>query len=128
MRSLGIKLLCDEYAQVLGRDERAARPVTEVVMQGSVERGSVGDLAGLWERRGRETTRESLADGLITSPSVKGLLRLHLPMWIMAYPFPNLFPLNNPRLAMREYLTSEVPADFAGSRLHSKLSMRSTDT
>lgn len=120
-----IKVLCDERAQVLGRDERAARLLTEVVMRGSVERGSVGDLVGLSDRRGRDITRECLADGLITSASEKGLLLPHFPMWVMAYLFPNLFPLDNPRSAMREYLTAPARNDLAGRRLHEKLVARS---
>ena len=116
-----IQLLCLERAQVLGRAARAARLVTQVVLRGSVERGSVGELVGLSERRGRDITRECLADGLITSPSEKGLLLPHFPMWVMAYLFPNLFPLDNPRAAMREYLSAEVRPELAGRMLRDRL-------
>lgn len=116
-----IEILSRERAQVLGRDERAGRLLTEVIRRGSVDRGRVGELVGLSDRRGRDITRECVEDGLLHSLSEKGALLPRFPMYAMAYLFPNLFPLDNPRTAMREYLEAEVTGQPAGSRLRDRL-------
>jgi Fic family protein len=116
-----IESLSRERAQVLGRDERAGRLLTEVILRGSIDRGRVGELVGLSARRGRDIARECLDDGLLYSQSEKGALLPRFPMYAMAYLFPNLFPLDNPRMAMREYLEAEVSHQPAGSRLRDGL-------
>lgn len=92
-----------------------------MIVRGSVERGAVGGLVGLSSRRGRDIAKECLDDGLLTSVSEKSALLPRFPMYAMAYLFPNLFPLDNPRAAMREYLEAEVRRDLAGSQLHDRM-------
>lgn len=99
-----IELLCQERYTVLKRDKRASMILSAAMFEGPLERGRVGGLVGLSARRGQEIARELIDDGLLTSRSDKGRLMPAFPMYAMGYLVPSLFPLDNPRAAMRDYL------------------------
>ncbi|MGH8446782.1 MAG: Fic family protein [Solimonas sp.] len=109
--------LCIERAQVMERDPRAAALLKAAMFSGPQERGRVGEIVGLSARRGQSITQECLADGLLHSPSERGLLYPKFPMYALAYLFPSLYPLDDPRREMRDYLRSGVAALTVGERL-----------
>lgn len=70
----------------------AAVMLQEVLMKGEVPRGEMTRLAGLAERTGRMLLAQLLGEGLLTSDSPKGLVRLALPSHLVGYLFPGLYP------------------------------------
>ena len=98
-----ITRFCEERKLVLNRDPRAQALILEALQHGSFERGRAGALVGLTPRRAQDVVRECLEDGLLFSPAPKGRLHAAFPMYALAYWFPNLFPVDNPQQAMREY-------------------------
>lgn len=107
---LNLERLCEARSRALGRDDRAFHLLRQCFCNGPVERGQVGALVGLSARRGQGITRECLEDGLLGSPTDKGLLYPDLPMYAMAYVFPSLFPVDRPEAQMRESLGSPLIA------------------
>jgi Fic family protein len=78
-----------EYSTI--RSE-AAVMLQEVLMRGEVTRGEMTRLAGLAERTGRMLLAQLLAEGLLTSDTPKGPVRLALPSHLVSYLFPGLYP------------------------------------
>ncbi len=64
----------------------------EALLRGTVPRGEASRVTGLPERTARDIVRTLLQDGLLTSSTPKGPLRLAIPTSVSAYWFPNLFP------------------------------------
>jgi len=81
------------------RREHLARLLKALCLEGEVTRGEVAPITGLQSTASRDVIREALRDGLITSPSPKGPLRIAFPNKVAEYYFPNLF--------------SDLPADPA---------------
>ena len=61
-------------------------------LRGQIPRGEAARLTGFAERAGREVVRSLLNEGLLKADSVKGPVRLGLPIHAVAYIFPGLFP------------------------------------
>lgn len=64
----------------------------EALLRGTFPRGDASRITGLPERTARDIVRTLLRDGLLTSSTPKGPLRLAIPASVAAYWFPNLFP------------------------------------
>ncbi|RYD19934.1 MAG: Fic family protein [Verrucomicrobiaceae bacterium] len=62
-----------------------------LVMQGELQRGAVGDILGLKGTAAREVIRKALDEGLVSSPSEKGVLRIAFPDKVVEYWLPGLF-------------------------------------
>jgi hypothetical protein len=61
-------------------------------IEGEIARGEVARLIGMSERTGRDVLRELLKEGLLTSTSERGPVRLGFPAHAAGYLFPGLYP------------------------------------
>lgn len=62
-----------------------------LVVEGELPRGAVGGIVGLKGTAAREVIRKALDEGLVSSPSEKGLLRIAFPDKVVEYWLPGLF-------------------------------------
>lgn len=63
-----------------------------VAARGELPRGEAVRLSGLRERTGRAVLGELLADGLLTTESPKGAVRIAFPTHAVPYLFPGMYP------------------------------------
>lgn len=71
---------------------RAATLLQQLAIEGELTRGAAFQLIEMSERTGRNILKELLAEGLVTSKSEKGALRLGFPAQTASYWFPDLYP------------------------------------
>lgn len=71
--------------------EHLARLLKALCLEGEVSRGEVAQITGLQSTASRDVIRKALQDGLVTSPTPKGPLRIAFPTKVAEYYFPNLF-------------------------------------
>jgi Fic family protein len=74
---------------------RAAAVLTHVAVRGEIPRGEVAGVVAASERTGRNIIKSLLEEGLLTSESEKGKLRLGFPVAAAGYWFPDLYPSEN---------------------------------
>lgn len=108
-----LRRFCDERHTVLDRDVRAFELLKEALLAGPYERGHAASLLGLSTRRSSGLVRECLNDKLLVTPSEKGPLRIAFPMYLLAYLFPHLFPVDDPQAAMKAFCVDGAPAPLA---------------
>lgn len=68
------------------------RILQEVYLRGELPRGEALRITGRAERSGRRILKELLDEGLLTSPSPKGAVRIAFPAKATGYYFPRLYP------------------------------------
>ena len=71
---------------------RVATLLQQLAIAGELTRGAAFQLIEMSERTGRNILKELLAEGLVTSKSEKGALRLGFPAHVASYLFPDLYP------------------------------------
>jgi DNA-binding IscR family transcriptional regulator len=71
---------------------RVATLLQQLAIEGELTRGAAFQIIEMSERTGRNILRELLAEGLVTSRSEKGALRLGFPAQAASYWFPDLYP------------------------------------
>lgn len=71
--------------------ERLARLLKCLCLEGELTRGAVPEVLGLKGTAAREVIGLALGEGLITSPSEKGVLQIAFPAEVLEYYFPSLF-------------------------------------
>ncbi len=71
--------------------ERLEKLLRVLCLEGEVARGRVPEILGVGETVARETIRRASSEGLITSASEKGNLRIAFPAKVVEYYFPGLF-------------------------------------
>jgi Fic family protein len=64
----------------------------EIFLRGEILRGDISRIIGASLRTAQKVTGHLLAQGLVTSLSPKGPLRLGFPADAAGYYFPNLYP------------------------------------
>ena len=64
----------------------------EVLLHGVVERGRAPEITGYADRQARKVLKSLLDQGLLTSDSPKGVVRLALPEHVLEYCLPGLYP------------------------------------
>ncbi len=74
---------------------RAATVLTHVAVRGKISRGEVAAIVVASERTGRNVLKSLLEEGLLTSKSEKGAVRLGFPVSAAGYWFPDLYPVEN---------------------------------
>jgi Fic family protein len=79
-----------ESARELPRD--AALVLREIFLRGEILRGDMARIIGASPRTAQKVTGQLLAQGLVTSVSPKGPLRLGFPADAAGHLFPNLYP------------------------------------
>jgi Fic family protein len=114
----------EEREMVLGADVRATALVSHALFYGPLERGAAGDLTGTSTRTAQSIVSDCLTDGLLRSPSPKGILTAGFPMYALGYLFPHLFPVDDPQRAMLEYRETKVATAGAIIRDRSSLGPR----
>lgn len=80
---------------VVGRDElrpEAAHLLVEALHHGEVDRGDAARVTGLGTRTARALVRQLTEEGLLHSLTSRGPLRLGLPIQVVSYYFPQLYP------------------------------------
>lgn len=75
---------------------RVANLLKEVAIKGEISRGEVFSILEKSERTGRNILKGLLDEGLLTSPSEKGLIRLGVPAQAASHWFPDLYPQQPP--------------------------------
>ena len=70
----------------------AAYLLRDVMLRGEVARGEAARITGMSERSARYLLAELLAQGLLSSSTAKGPLRLGIPPRVVPYYFPRLYP------------------------------------
>jgi Fic family protein len=86
-------LLLNEKGEKLGAlNPRVAEVLKRVAITGAISRGEVFRIIEMSERTGRNILRGLLDEGLLTSKSEKGLLRLGFPVSAAGFWFPDLYP------------------------------------
>ncbi len=78
-------------------DERPLRQeakyvLAEIAMKGEIGRGEVKRISGLAERTARDLTRQLESEELVKSDSHRAPLRFHVPLKVVGYYFPSLYP------------------------------------
>jgi Fic family protein len=71
---------------------QVAELLKTLAIQGEITRGEAFQIIQMSERTGRNIIKSLLDEGLLTSPSEKGLLRLGFPAHVASYWFPDLYP------------------------------------
>lgn len=71
--------------------EHLSRLVRELCLRGQMARGEVAALLGVKSTTARAVIGKALAEGLVSSPSEKGPLRIAFPASVTDYYFPDLF-------------------------------------
>lgn len=90
------QLILDEKGKPLPNlPSRAANVLTHVAVRGEISRGEVAGIVAASERTGRNIIKTLLEEGLLTSESEKGKLRLGFPAAAAGYWFPDLYPAEN---------------------------------
>ncbi len=71
---------------------QVAELLKTTAIRGEITRGEAFRLIQMSERTGRNILKGLLEEGLLTSPSEKGLIRLGFPAHVASYWFPGLYP------------------------------------
>ena len=85
------------YLTLLSETERDMRreaelPLYHLFLAGEMTRGEFVQMTGLAGRTGNRVLAACFQQGLVESPSPKGILRLGLPLPALAFYFPQLYP------------------------------------
>jgi Fic family protein len=72
--------------------KEASHILQEVVLLGEISRGDAARITGMSERTGRRIVSQLVAEGLLVSDTPKGPVRIGLPMDVVGFYFPRLFP------------------------------------
>jgi Fic family protein len=81
-----------ERRSAAGLPEPAKYILQETLLRGELSRGEVPRITGKPERTARRILDETFKQGLVTSPTPKGAIRLAFPAKAVPYYFPNLYP------------------------------------
>jgi hypothetical protein len=79
------------YAQLKGWRPESSKLLLEVLHRGEIARGDAAPITGLGERTARDLLGELLRDGILGSPSEKGLVGLRFTVGAQDVLFPRLF-------------------------------------
>lgn len=71
--------------------EHMVRLLKALCLEGEIPRGAVSEILGLKGTAARDVTRKALEQGLVGSPSPKGVLRIAFPNKVVEFYFPQLF-------------------------------------
>ncbi len=94
LRNAGL-ILGEKGESLAPLPSRAAAVLTYVAVRGEIPRGEVAGVVAASERTGRNIIKSLLEEGLLTSKSEKGALRLGFPAAAAGYWFPDLYPAEN---------------------------------
>lgn len=76
---------------------RVAELLKTIATRGEITRGEAFRIIEMSERTGRNILKSLLDEGLLTSPSEKGTVRLGFPATVASHWFPDLYPHGVPR-------------------------------
>lgn len=82
------------------------RLVVEGMRRGEFARGEASSITGLGERVARDTLKELLRLGFLTSGSAKGSIKISFPAAAIGYYFPNMFPAGSPN-EIHDYIANK---------------------
>ncbi len=94
LRNAGL-IVNEKGEKLAALNPRAAEVLKQAAITGEISRGEVFRIIEMSERTGRNILRGLLDEGLLTSKSEKGLLRLGFPVSAAGFWFPELYPTEN---------------------------------
>lgn len=90
-----LKQRIEGYVQRMAFEKRlrpeTAHILVDLVYKGEISRGDAARVSGLKERTARDLIRQLLDEGLVSSDSLKGKLRIAFPESVREFYFPRLF-------------------------------------
>ncbi len=88
-----VQIFCEEEEHAGRLPKRSFQLLREAWLVGTFERGRALELTGYGQRQARTVLNELVKQGLLTSDTPKGPVRLNFPIHVVERWFPNLYPV-----------------------------------